>query len=382
LSVALAACYIGLSLTLGALLGAAHSPWVTAAATLAAAVAFRPFRTWIQDAVDRRFRRARYDALGRVDAFLEDLRSGRAAPQLLDGVLRAALSRPDLEVAYLLNDASTFVDAQGRDMPVDASRVHTRVERAGVVLAAVLHTDVVDSLSGSADSTLMREVLSRAGLAIEIARLQAEVQHQLAEVTASRARIMAAGYEERRRLERDLHDGAQQRLVSIGLALRHAQHELGDSPVSKTLEEAVGEISGAITDLRELANGVRPALLDNGLGVALRDLASRSPLPVDVQVGVERYAADIEATAYFVACEAVTNAVKHARATELALQARRLDGRLVVTVADNGIGGAREEAGSGLRGLGDRVAAHGGRISLRSPIGQGTTIIAELPCVS
>jgi len=384
LSLLLAGGYIGVTLALGAVLGSRHSPWVTAGATLTAAAAFRPLRGRIQDAVDRRFRRSRYDALGRVDAFLEDLRAGRAAPELLDVLLRDVLGCRDLEVCYFLADQDAYIDARGREVAIDAEddQVRNRVERAGVLLAVVRHAEVAGSPSATADGILLKEVLGRAGLAIEIARLQAEVHHQLAEVEASRARIITAGYEERRRLERDLHDGAQQRLVSIGLALRHAQHELGASPVTDIIEAAVAEIAGAISDLRALAHGVRPALLDSGLAVALHELASRSPLPVEVKASVGRFAADVEATAYFVVCEAVTNAVKHSHATAVALHAERRDGHLVVTVRDDGVGGARTAGGSGLRGLSDRVEAHGGQIRLDSPPGRGTILIAELPCAS
>jgi signal transduction histidine kinase len=383
LTILLGGGYVGVSLALGAAFGGLHSAWVTAGATLAAAVAFRPLRRWIQDVVDRRFRRARYAALGRVDVFLEDLRGGRVVPERLEDLLREVLNRPDLELCYVLPDATTCVDARGAEVSLaQHGRVPTRVERAGVLLAVVSHAEEPGSTDAAPGQVLMKEVLGRAGLAIEIARLQAEVRHQLAEVTASRARIIAAGYQERRRLERDLHDGAQQRLVSIGLALRHAQHELGCSPVSDTIENAVDELSVAITDLRELANGVRPAVLDQGLSVALHDLAGRTSLPVNLRATAQRFSAEVEATAYFVACEAVTNAVKHADAHGIVLNAERLDGHLVVTVRDDGVGGAHAAAGSGLRGLCDRVAAHGGRITLDSPSGRGTTLIAELPCVS
>jgi signal transduction histidine kinase len=241
----------------------------------------------------------------------------------------------------------------------------------------IVHTEATD-----ASPRLLDEVVDRAGLAIEIGRLRAEVRQQLAEVEASRARIVAAGYEERRRLERDLHDGAQQRLVSVGLALRHAQFELGESPVVRTIDAAVEQITVAIADLRELAHGVRPAYLDDGLEVALRELAGRTPLPVDLRTGPERFPADVEATAYFVACEALANAVKHSAATRVEVSAERRDGHLVIAVRDDGVGGADPARGSGLRGLSDRVAAQGGRIRLESQPGSGTTLVAELPCAS
>ncbi len=231
-------------------------------------------------------------------------------------------------------------------------------------------------------------MLERAGLAIEIARLRAEVNHQLAQVQASRARIVAAGQEERRRLERDLHDGAQQRLVSAGLTLRHAQHELGQHngarALSEHLDSAVAQITEAIGELRELAGGVRPAKLDEGLDGALRELASRTPLPIEVDcesgLSTRRYPPDVEATAYFVACEALTNAVKHAAASAVTLRTRSAGNWLVLTVRDDGVGGAEPGGGSGLRGLASRIAAHGGRLELQSSPGAGTTLVAHLPC--
>jgi signal transduction histidine kinase len=379
MTVLLAAGYLATTLMLGAALGGRRSPWVTAGATLAVAAAFRPLRARIQDAVDRRFRRARYDALAQVDAFLNDLRVGRADPEELQQLLRDVMVQPDLEVRYLLPHTTQQIDGRGRDVGDNTGdgRAHRLVERAGVPLANVSHAEAAGRSAGHLD-----EVVARAGLAIEIARLRAEVRHQLAQVEESRARIVAAGHEERRRLERDLHDGAQQRLVSVGLALRHAQHELGDSPVVRTIDAAVEQITVAIADLRELANGIRPAHLGNGLDVALRELAGRTPLPVNVYAGPERLPTDVEATAYFVACEALTNAVKHSAATGVELCAERRDGHLVITVHDDGVGGAQLSRGTGLRGLSDRVAAQGGRIRVESEPGTGTTVIAELPCAS
>ena len=385
-SLSVAASYVVVALALGAIAGSRHSAWVTAGATLAAVAVFLPVRRRVQDGVDRRFRKARYEALARIDRFLEELRAGRTAPDGLAPLLRDVLSLPDLEIYYVLpDDLATHIDDRGLDVELDRAdgRTYTSIERAGTPLAVVAYSTIDQASSaGAAPARPINEVLDRVGLAIEIARLQAEVRHQLAEVHASRARIVAAGYAERRRLERDLHDGAQQRLVSIGLALRHAQHELGPSEVSRTIEDAVSQIGVAIADLRELANGVRPANLDNGLGFALRELASRTPVPMEVCAGDERFPSDVEATAYFVACEAVTNAVKHASARTLVVQAQRLDDQLIVTIRDDGVGGAQPLTGSGLRGLSDRVAALGGRIQVHSPHGSGTTLMAELPCAS
>jgi signal transduction histidine kinase len=204
------------------------------------------------------------------------------------------------------------------------------------------------------------------------------------ELAASRARIVAASDEARRRLERDLHDGAQQRLVSIGLALRHAQHELGPAAngTAATLDGALAEITLAIEELRELARGVRPAQLDDGLAPALRELAGRAPLTVEVRASAERFPPQIETAAYFIACEGLTNAVKHAAATKVTLSTRSEAGCLVVCVSDDGNGGAQLDAGSGLRGLSDRAEAHGGSLLLESGRGTGTTLTAELPCGS
>ena len=156
------------------------------------------------------------------------------------------------------------------------------------------------------------------------------MRRRLAEVQESRARIVTAGYEERRRLERDLHDGAQQRLVSIGLAIRHIQGQLGDAggEITAQLDETVTEVTRAIEELRELARGVRPACLDEGLAPALRELASRAPLRTEVTATGERFAAPIEAAAYFVASEALTNSVKHARASRVTVSAERTNGSL------------------------------------------------------
>jgi signal transduction histidine kinase len=379
LTVLLGGAYVATAVVLGALLGGRGSAWVTAGATLAVAVAFRPLRARVQDTVDRRFRRARHHALSRVDAFLDDLRLGRADPEALQDLLRDLMTQPDLRLWYYLPGTDRLIDGGGGDVPAAdrIGRAELLVERARVPLAVVAHTEAAD-----ASPRLLADVVSRGALAIEIARLRAEVHHRLAEVEASRARIVAAGYEERRRLERDLHDGAQQRLVSVGLALRHAQFQLGESPVVDTIEAAVDEITVAIADLRELANGVRPARLDQGLAPALHDLAGRTPLSVEVHAGPERYSPDVEATAYFIACEALTNAVKHSGAGRVEVRAVRRDGHLVVTVHDDGVGGARQSGGTGLRGLSDRAAAHRGRVRVDSTPGRGTTLTAELPCAS
>jgi signal transduction histidine kinase len=381
LTICLAAAYAATALGLGTALGSG-SAWATAGATLVVALAFRPVRARMQAAVDRRFSRARYDALHRVAAFLTDLRAGRAAPDEVEALLREMLADPGLELRFFPPGGGLSVDSRGRpavDAPGDA-RVRTPIERAGAPVALVLHAP-----GRPEDESLLRSLVDAGGLAIEIARLHVELRRQLKEVQASRARIVAAGDAERRRLERDLHDGAQQRLVSIGLTLRHAQHELGAAPsagVSRALDDSVAEIGLVIAELRELARGVRPAQLDAGLAAALTDLAGRSQVPVEVRATGERFPSGVEAAAYFIACEGLTNAVKHAAASRVLLSAERRNGTLVVSVSDDGVGGAAPAAGSGLAGLEDRVVAHGGTLRIESAREHGTTLTAELPCES
>jgi signal transduction histidine kinase len=205
------------------------------------------------------------------------------------------------------------------------------------------------------------------------------------EVRRSRARIVSAADAERRRIERDLHDGAQQRLVALGLTLKLVERSRAlDPEAARLLATAVEELQAAIHELRELARGVHPAILtEEGLGAALQSLASRTPVPVAVTAALpERLAPDVEAAAYFVACEGVTNAVRYSQASAVTIRAERNNGRLVVEVADDGIGGARVANGSGLRGLADRVEAHGGRLSVESPREGGTRLVGEIPCAS
>ncbi|HEU0288538.1 MAG TPA: histidine kinase [Nocardioidaceae bacterium] len=379
LTAVLAIVYAGVVVVLGAVVGR-DSAWVTAAATLLAAGAFKLLHRRVQERVDRRFRPDRHDALDVVAGFVEELRNDRADPEAVVDALREAMGDPALELRFVLQPDEPPVDERGRPArPVDAARDVYAVRRGGVVIA-----EVVWSPDDDAERVLLPAVVAAAGLPIEMARLRVELRRRLDEVDASRARIVAVADEERRRIERDLHDGAQQRLVSIGLALRHAQHQLGAGAdeARRTLDGAVVEIAGAIEELRELAHGLRPTLLEAGLGPALRELASRSPVPVEVSATGDRYPPDIEAAAYFVACEGLTNAVKHARADQVVLRVARQDSVVVVSVADDGVGGATAAGGSGLTGLSDRVAAHGGRLRIESVHGSGTVLSAELPCVS
>jgi signal transduction histidine kinase len=379
LTTGLAAVFAAVSLSLGVAIGSG-STLPTAAGTLAVALVFGPLRSRAQVLVDRRFDRARYEGLRRIGRFLEDLRAGRAAPETTGRVVAEATADPSLELFFWLPAEELHVDAAGRavDRLPDTERARTPVRRGALHLATVVHDPVLADRPDLLDS-----VIEAAGLAIEIARLRVEVRRRLAEVEESRTRIVTAGYEERRRLERDIHDGAQQRLVSIGLALRHVQAQLPEgSREAGELDTSVAEISQTIEELRELARGVRPAGLDDGLAPALRALASRAPLPTQVDATEERFDDGLETAAYFVASEALANAAKHARATRVELTAVRRDGRLVVSVSDDGVGGARPSEGSGLAGMTDRVEALGGRLDVTSPPAGGTTVTAELPCES
>ncbi len=380
LTVLLAATYGAVSLALGVALGSG-STLATAAATLTVALVFGQLRGRVQRVVDRRFNRARYEGLRRIERHLADLRAGRATPEQTGAALAEALGDPDLELVYALPGEAGHVDASGRPAQAAADETHdvTLVRRGDLALGAVRHDRALNE-----HPDVLESVLNAAGLAIEIARLGTEVRRRLAEVEESRERIVTAGYEERRRLERDLHDGAQQRLVSIGLAIRHVQGRLGAGPdeITGQLDETVQEVTRAIEELRELARGVRPACLDDGLATALRELAARAPLRTEVAATSERFAEPIEAAAYFVASEALTNSVKHARASLVTVSAERANGSLVLRITDDGIGGASASDRSGLAGITDRVAALGGRVSVSSPRGEGTAVVAELPCGS
>jgi signal transduction histidine kinase len=196
-------------------------------------------------------------------------------------------------------------------------------------------------------------------------------------------RLVEAGDAERRRLERNLHDGAQQRLVALSLALRLAQSKLGSDPAraDAILSDAAAELALALQELRELARGIHPAMLsERGLNAALESLAERSPVPVELDADPgERLAEPVEAAAFYVASEALANVAKYAHANGVVVGVRRESGRVVLTISDDGIGGADPVRGSGLRGLVDRVEALGGRLQVTSPPGEGTLVRAELP---
>ena len=308
----------------------------------------------------------------------------------LEGVtaldLRSALARalgdPSLQLAYWVPARDRYVDSDGQpvELPQPGSgRTATVVEREREPIAALIHDPALGE-----DEELVRSVCAAAALTLENARLQAELRARLAELQASRARLVSATESERRRIERDLHDGTQQRLVSIAMTLGLAESKLAaDRPaVQPVLREARDALTVALAELRELTQGIRPAILvERGLGAALDDLSRRAALPVRLEVAVSgRLSEQVEGAAYFVASEALTNAAKHSHAGEVRLAAWREERLLVLEVSDDGIGGAAAGGGSGLRGLADRVEALGGRLTVSSPPGRGTTLRAEIPC--
>ena len=203
-----------------------------------------------------------------------------------------------------------------------------------------------------------------------------------AEIEASRARIVAASDEARRRLERDLHDGAQQRFVLASLALRRAGELARGTAAEPLVAEAVDQLQQGLAELRELAHGIHPAVLrGRGLAAALEGLAARSPLPVELQLTPERVAPVAETATYFTVAEALTNIAKHAQATSASVTVEIADGAVVAEIADDGIGGASTTAGAGLRGLADRLDALGGTLTVHSPRGGGTRVRAQLSAV-
>jgi signal transduction histidine kinase len=374
LTALLAGTYAVVALLVGLVVGG--SAWSASLATLVAALAFRPLRDRVQNLVDRRFARARFEAVRLLRDFLDEVREGRAEPEDVGAAVALALGDPGAEVIFRLPETAGYADRNGRVLEglPDDGRARSVIGRE---LGVLLHSPLLPP-------DLLRGVLDAAAVPVELARLRVELRLQLAEVESSRARIAQAGYAERRRIERDLHDGAQQRLVTLGIVLRRLQRSLPREAqlLNPALDAAVDEVAGAIADLRTIAAGVRPPRLDEGLAAALADLARGCAVPVDVVATADRAPPEVEAAAYFVACEALTNAIKHASPTRVVMHTSRVDGVLRLLVTDDGIGGAAERSGTGLPGMVDRVAAHGGTLAIDSPQGAGTRVAVELPCAS
>jgi len=269
-------------------------------------------------------------------------------------------------------------------LAVNGAQVSERVEQVAFIASIVVFACLPFAfLVGLLRSRIGRDEELRSALSAENEQLNEKLRAKVEELRASRARIVEAGYEERRRVERDLHDGAQQRLMALAMTLRLARGKLDSEPAvsGALLDEAIEELTTATGELRELARGIHPAVLtDRGLAAALGGLAGRSPVPVEVLgTPAERLPAAVESAAYFVVAEALTNVARYAHAEGATVSVARSDGVVEVDVRDDGVGGANPEAGTGLRGLHDRVAALGGELAVSSPAGEGTAVRARIP---
>jgi signal transduction histidine kinase len=354
---------------------ARDSTAVAAAVTALSALALTPLRRRLQHSVDRRLYPLRQAALSAIAELIRNIHAGEARPEQLAERLRGALRDPQLRAGYR-SPGGAGLDAEA-GAPVDAPG-SVPVVLGGASIGAL------SSGSRALSSDLLRDVAAASTTLVEVVRLRLETTAALREAEASRSRLVHAGYEERRRLERDLHDGAQQRLVSLGMSLRLAQRHLGDgtTDVDSLIDQAVAELGTAVAELRQIAHGLRPSSLDDGLLAALAALTQHLPIPVGLEVQPALLPDDVATTVYYVTSEAIANAVKHAEATRIDVRIARSNGQLEVRITDDGRGGATLAAGSGLAGLSDRVSAIGGALALDSRLGCGTMIEAMVPCAS
>ena len=301
-------------------------------------------------------------------------------PADLREALADALRDPSLTLAYWLPDFEAYVDLEGREveLPAGNGRTATLIERNDGHVAALIHDGALDD-----EPQLLDAVGAAAGISLENGRLHAQLRARLEELKGSRARLLEAGHKERQSLERNLHDGAQQRLIALSLELSMLEQKLGDRPdLQSRLDGARQEIAQTLEELRDVARGIHPAVLSgHGLAVALESIAARAPLPVRLNVDLDTRLPDrVEVAAFYVVSESVANIAKHAEASVASVLVSRTSDGVVVEIVDNGVGGADTEKGSGLRGLADRVEALGGRLRVWTPLGGGTRVQAEIPC--
>lgn len=307
----------------------------------------------------------------------------QGTPDRLTDALRRALGDPSLELVPWSDAHGAYVDAAGQSVVPDvhrAGRATTVISEQDRPVALLVHDQAL-----LADPGLLSAVTATVRLTADNERLRLELEQRLTEVAASRARIVAAGDAERSRIERDLHDGAQQRLVTIALALRLAEARLpaGSDPATRqAIAQAVKDLGEAIEELRDLARGIHPAVLsESGLSVALESLVDRSSSPVNLELEpFPEPELPVATAAYYVVAECLTNVVKHAQATSVAVTVRPDRDGVLVMVTDDGVGGASAAPGSGLDGLADRVAAIGGTLTVTSGPQAGTAVRAWLPC--
>jgi signal transduction histidine kinase len=322
--------------------------------------------------------------LDALHAVLCNIGRGLVATRLQPGgpvreMLAVSLGDRSVSIAYWLPDRQAFVDEAGRrvELPEPGSgRAWTAVERDGAPVAAIVHDAALDT-----SPELVEAAASAASLAIDNERLKADLRARLEELRVSRLRIVEAADDARRRIERDLHDGAQQELLALALELRVLRSRVGDSDTLPLVDGIAKRLDVALGELRELARGIHPAILtQSGLGAAVAALADRATVSVEVDVQVhERLPAPVEAAAYFLVAEALTNVVRYARASAAAVRIAMDGDVLVVMVSDDGVGGVDVSAGSGLRGLQDRLAAVDGTLEIDSPPGEGTRVTGRIP---
>jgi signal transduction histidine kinase len=303
-------------------------------------------------------------------------------PGDLRGALAEALRDESLTLAYWLPEFGRWVDRHGRPVELpdrDSGRASTLIDRDGERMAVLIH-----DASLADEPQLLDAVQAAAAIALENGRLQAELRARLEELRGSRRRMIEAGQLERQRLERNLHDGAQQRLIALSLELGLLEERLQADPEIRTrLDQARGEIALSLEELRDVAHGIYPAVVTgHGLAVALESLTALATVPVRLTVELdERMPERLEVAAYYVVSESLTNIAKHAAARSATVDVARTRGQIVVEIVDDGVGGADTERGSGLRGLADRVEGLGGRLRIWTPRGGGTRVRAEMPCV-
>ena len=305
----------------------------------------------------------------------------RAAPSgPVRELLAESLGDRSVAIAYWLPDREAFVDEAGHPVALpepESGRAWTAVEQDGRRVAAIIHDAALDT-----SPELVEAAAAASSLAIDNERLKADLRARVEDLRVSRLRIVEAADEARRRIERDLHDGAQQQLLALALELRVLRSSISDPEAGPLVDGLAVRLEAALSDLRELARGIHPAILTrSGLDPAIAALAARSPVPVDVESAVDgRLAPAVEAAAYFVVAEALTNVARYADAARARVELRGDgNGGLVVVVADDGVGGADPSAGSGLRGLQDRLAVIDGVLAIDSPPGAGTRLEATIP---
>ncbi len=314
-----------------------------------------------------------------VGELLVQLRAN-PAPDLRE-LLARALRDPTLSLIYWLPQYGSWADQDGNPMTLpgpETDRRVTIVKQNGEQIAALVY----DATLGE-EPDLVEAVSAAAGIALENGRLEAELRARLQELHGSRTRVVEAQQNERRRLERDLHDGAQQRLVALALELGMLAEKSDTDPATQgRLKRARSEVSESLNELRDVARGLHPAVVSgHGLAVALESLATVTPLEVELKTdGLPRLPEQLEVAAYYVVSESLTNAAKHAQASRVSVELRVDEDTLVAEIIDDGIGGADSERGTGLRGLADRIEALDGRLRIWSAAGSGTRVRAEIPC--